>query len=89
MAEGNPALALQRGERAVLPPTLYIQGGDDFVHPRVDLDRFVANYRKGGGHLDLELYDGVAEGFIIRKPSAPATHIPRRTSGSPGLSTNT
>jgi len=73
MAEGNPALALQRGERVALPPTLYIQGGDDFVHPRVDLDLFVANYRKAGGHLDLELYDGVAEGFIIRKPSAPAT----------------
>lgn len=72
MAEGNPALALQRGERVALPPTLYIQGADDFVHPRVDLDLFVANYRKAGGHLDLELYDGMAEGFIIRKRSSDA-----------------
>ncbi|MGO9059305.1 MAG: alpha/beta hydrolase [Candidatus Binataceae bacterium] len=72
MAEGNPALALQRGERVALPPTLYIQGADDFVHPRVDLDLFVANYRKAGGHLELELYDGMAEGFIIRKRSSDA-----------------
>jgi acetyl esterase len=73
MAEGNPALALQRGERAELPPTLYIQGNDDIVHPRPDLDGFVANYRKAGGHLELELYDGEAEGFIIRRPSSPAS----------------
>ncbi len=70
MAEGNPALALQRGERIALPPTLYIQGAQDIVHPRADLDLFVANYRKAGGHLELELLDGEAEGFIVRRPSS-------------------
>ncbi len=70
MAEGNPALALQRGERCALPPTLYIQGTKDIVHPRADLDLFVANYRKAGGHLALEMFDGEAEGFIIRRPSS-------------------
>ena len=72
MAEGNPALALARGERVELPPTLYIQGTADIVHPRVDLDRFVANFRKAGGHIELEMYDGQAEGFIIRKASSPS-----------------
>jgi len=71
MAEGNPALALDRGERVELPPAQYIQGVDDVVHPRVDLDRFVANYRKAGGQVELELFEGEAEGFIIRKPSSP------------------
>jgi acetyl esterase len=70
MAEGNPALALQRGERVELPPALYIQGTKDIVHPRADLDLFVANYRKAGGRVDLEMFEGEAEGFIIRRPGS-------------------
>ena len=73
MAEGNPVLALERGERVALPPVLYIQGTNDIAHPRVDLDRFVAQYRKAGGQVELEMYEGEAEGFIIRKPSSPAS----------------
>jgi len=73
MAEGNPVLALERGERVALPPVLYIQGTNDIAHPRVDLDRFVVNYRKAGGQVELELFEGEAEGFIIRKPSSPAS----------------
>ncbi len=73
MAEGNPALALKRGEHTALPPTLYVQGTRDIVHPRADLDQFVANYRKAGGHLELEMVDGEAEGFIIRRPSSESS----------------
>jgi acetyl esterase len=72
MEEGNPALALVRKERAQLPPVLYVQGTDDIVHPRKDLDRFVVNYHQAGGHLELALYEGAAEGFIIRKPESAA-----------------
>jgi acetyl esterase/lipase len=72
MAEGNPALALERGEQVELPPALYIQGTSDIVHPREHLDKFVANYRKAGGHLELQLMEGEAEGFIMRKPASPA-----------------
>jgi acetyl esterase/lipase len=73
MAEGNPVLALERGEQVALPPVLYIQGDKDIAHPRVDLDRFVAQYRKAGGQVEVELYEGEAEGFVIRKPSSPAS----------------
>jgi acetyl esterase/lipase len=73
MAEGNPVLALERGERTELPPVLYIQGTEDRAHPHVDLDRFVACYRKAGGSVDLALYEGEAEGFVIRNPSSPAS----------------
>lgn len=73
MAEGNPVLALERGERVELPPVLYIQGTNDVAHPRVDLDRFVSQYRRAGGQVELELFEGEVEGFALRKPSAPAS----------------
>ena len=72
MAEGNPALAVEHGERVELPPALYLQGTSDLAHPRADLDRFVMHYRKAGGRLDLELFDGEAEGFITRNSDSPA-----------------
>ncbi len=72
MAEANPTLALERGESVETPPVLYLQGTKDMAHPRPDLDRFVAQYRKIGGSLDLELLEGEAEGYISRKPASPA-----------------
>jgi acetyl esterase len=73
MAEGSPLRILERGEKVELPPAQYIQGTNDVAHPREHLDRFVAGYRKAGGHVELELFEGMAEGFIIRKPDAPAS----------------
>ena len=72
MAEGNPVLALERGEAVELPPALYLQGTRDVAHPRPDLDRFVTQYRKAGGRVELELFDGEAEGFINKNPDSPA-----------------
>jgi acetyl esterase len=72
MAEGNPVQALERGERVALPPALYLQGTKDVAHPRPDLDRFVARYRAAGGQVELELFEGEAEGFINRNPTSPA-----------------
>jgi acetyl esterase/lipase len=54
MAEGNPVLALESRERVELPPVLYVQGTEDLAHPRVDLNRFVENYRRVGGQVELE-----------------------------------
>ena len=72
MAEGNPVLALERGESVELPPALYVQGTRDVAHPRADLDRFVTQYRKAGARVELELFDGEAEGFINKNPQSPA-----------------
>ena len=69
MAEGNPTLLLERAQPAELPPALYVQGPADVAHPRVDLDRFLALYRRAGGQVELELFEGEAEGFINRNPS--------------------
>jgi hypothetical protein len=63
MAEGNPMLALERGETVMLPPAIWFQGQGDTLHDYRDADspfpgnepqRFVANYRKAGGEIALE-----------------------------------
>jgi len=71
MSEGSPARALDRGEKTELPPVLYIQGTADIAHPKPDRERFVESYRKAGGHLELELFEGEAEGFVGRNASSP------------------
>ncbi len=62
MSEGNPLLALERGETLALPPALWVQGRPDPVHDYHDPDsafpgnepeRFIAAYRRAGGAIDL------------------------------------
>lgn len=72
MAEGNPVQALERGEPVALPAVLYLQGTADVAHPRPDLERFVTRYRKAGGQVELELFDGEAEGFARKASPAAA-----------------
>ena len=74
MEEGNPVGILDRGETIATPPVLYVQGGNDIVHPRADLERFVASYRRRGGEVELALYEGEAEGFI-RNPASKAAPL--------------
>ena len=75
MEEGNPLLALMRGEDVQLLPAVWIQGRPDPVHdyrdPVYDGDdnepeRFVALYRGAGGDIDLvEIEnDGRAQGAL-------------------------
>lgn len=71
MAEGSPTRAIESGEKVELPPVLYIQGSADMAHPIPDRERFVESYRKAGGHLELELFEGEAEGFIGRNANSP------------------
>jgi acetyl esterase/lipase len=73
MDEGSPATALEKGEVVQLPPVLYLQGTEDLAHPRPHRDRFVSAYRKAGGVVHLELFEGEGQGFIMRKPDSPAS----------------
>ena len=66
MAEGNPLLALERGERVLTPPAIWFQGRGDLLHDYKDAEsefpgnepqRFVAAYRKAGGEIALEYVD--------------------------------
>jgi len=63
MIEGNPMLAMERGEKMEMPPAMWIQGRPDPTHdyrdptapiPGNEPERFTANYRRLGGKLDLQ-----------------------------------
>jgi acetyl esterase len=63
MAEGNPVLALERGEKVQTPPAVWYQGHGDMMHDYKDVEsdfpgnepqRFVAAYRKAGGDIALD-----------------------------------
>jgi acetyl esterase/lipase len=67
MGEGSPMLALERGEKVLTPPAIWFQAHGDMMHDYKDEDsdfpgnepqRFVANYRKAGGTIDLVYFDG-------------------------------
>ena len=62
MAEGNPMLALERGEAVETPPAIWVQGKPDPIHdyrdPESKLDlnepeRFAKNYRDAGGEISV------------------------------------
>ncbi|MEC7490350.1 MAG: alpha/beta hydrolase [Pseudomonadota bacterium] len=66
MSEGNPLLALERGEKVETPPALWVQGTPDDVHDYHDPgsggelnepERFVENYRNSGGSIELIYID--------------------------------
>lgn len=62
MEEGNPMLALERGEAVEILPSIWFQGQPDPVHDYRDPDspldmnepeRFAENYRKAGGSISI------------------------------------
>ena len=58
MAEGAPARILAGGERTALPPVLCLARSYEAGHPRPDLDEFVRQYRKAGGQIDMNFFEG-------------------------------
>ena len=69
MAEGNPPLALERGEAVELPPTLVIQRKVDTAHPLEMQQRLVEWYRKRGGEIEMPLFDTIPTPFKISDDS--------------------
>ena len=66
MAEGNPMLALVRGEAVNTPPIVWLQGTPDVVHDYIDPEsgqekkepeRFCDLYREAGGEINLMRID--------------------------------
>lgn len=56
MKEGSPFQILKRGEQALLPPTLIVQGTADNNLPVPVTKEFVAAYAAAGGDIELELF---------------------------------
>lgn len=65
MVEGNPQLALERGESLVLPPILMIQGTADENLPQGSAERFVKAWRAAGGDAQLELFPDMPHSFAL------------------------
>lgn len=70
MEEAAPARALARGEKAELPPVLYLSRTYEEAHPRPDLDEFVKQYRQAGGQLDLSIYEA-EDNFLPKNVTDP------------------
>jgi acetyl esterase len=69
--EATPALIIERGEKVYLPPALVFQGTQD-QWTTVDLaHRFVDDYSKAGGSVDLLLLEGARHTFLNEHPFEP------------------
>lgn len=75
MSEGSPNLALQRGDKVELPDILYLQHAADTLHPRSNLDAFVAGYRKAGGTVELHFFDPAAKAAVAKIVGFIRSHV--------------
>jgi acetyl esterase/lipase len=71
MAESNPQLILDRGERVATPPVLIMQGtNDDNLTPNMARN-FAAAYKRAGSRIVFHEFAGEPHAFIARDPAAP------------------
>ena len=61
--EANPQEMLDRGEDAVLPPLLVVQGTADGNIPHEIPQRFAESWNGAGGHAEYEAFPGMPHGF--------------------------
>ncbi len=73
MAEGSPQTIIDKGEKAELPPILFLMKANDKNHPLEMQERFIASYRKRGGAIEVHTFDGLPEHRMVPSPSQPET----------------
>jgi acetyl esterase/lipase len=73
MAEGSPQTILEQDEQVELPPVLMLLKANDRNHPLEMQERFIASYRKRGGAIEVETFDGLPEHRMVPSPSQPET----------------
>ena len=70
MTEGNPILMMEKGEKVITPPTLWIQGQPDQTHDYRDPEspvelneplRFSLDYRAAGGYIETLYLDNATK----------------------------
>lgn len=70
MTDGSPRLALERGDKVVLPNLLYVQNLADPIHPRTLLEDFIRRYRAAGGNVALHEMVGMPYDIVRSKPDS-------------------
>src|SRR5271169_135883 len=72
-ASSSPRLisACRPGEQVHLPPALVFGGDKDEWVPVELMRHFADSWRKAGGEVELQLYEGANHGFMTGKPDAP------------------
>jgi hypothetical protein len=73
MAEGSPQTVIAQGEQVDLPPILMLLKANDRNHPLEMQERFIASYRKRGGAIEVQTFDGLPEHRMVPSPSQPET----------------
>ena len=73
MAEGSPQTIIEQDERVDLPPILMLLKANDRNHPLEMQERFIASYRKRGGAIEVQTFDGLPEHRMVPSPSQPET----------------
>ncbi len=73
MAEGSPQTAVEQDAQLELPPILMLLKADDTNHPVEMQERFIAAYRKRGGSIEAETFEGLPERRMAPSPDQPET----------------
>lgn len=73
MIDGNPQKIVERGEEQALPPIYVALKTNDRNHPLEMEERFIATYRKRGGTIEVDTFDGLPEHRIVPSPDKPET----------------
>ena len=73
MAEGSPQTIIEQDEQVELPPILMMLKANDRNHPLEMQERFIASYRKRGGAIEVQTFDGLPEHRMVPSPSQPET----------------
>jgi acetyl esterase len=73
MAEGSPQAIIEQNERVDLPPVLMLLKANDRNHPLEMQERFIASYRKRGGAIEVQTFDGLPEHRMVPSSSQPET----------------
>jgi len=71
MAEGSPQTAVDRDNEIDMPPILLLLKANDRNHPLEMEERFIASYRKRGGEIKVETFEGLPEHGMVPSPNQP------------------
>jgi acetyl esterase/lipase len=73
MAEGSPQRIVDHEKQIDMPPILFMLKANDKNHPLEMQERFIAAYRKRGGQIEVDSFEGLPEHRMVPSPAQPET----------------